>query len=34
MLLLYLQICLQISVTGPFEEVNTLVHLNLPLTET
>lgn len=34
MLLLCLQICLQISVTGPFEEANRLVHLNLYLTET
>lgn len=34
MLLPYLQICLQNSVAGPLEAANTLVHLNLYLTET
>lgn len=34
MLLLYLQIHLHISVTGPFEEAKGLVLLNLCLSET
>lgn len=34
MLLPYLQICLQISATGPSEAANRLVQLNLYLMET